>query len=100
MNILSSTKGGLFPGDVLFELKATHGFPLDFALDLILVGERLVISWVPFIEAARKNGWWDFQTYQVLCHAMEQAQLPLEMQAGIKARFQIYVLENPLTRTD
>lgn len=84
----------MFRGDVLFDLKCTHGFPLDFALDRIINDEGMAVDWVAFIEAARKNNWWDYQTYDVLCHAMEDAAVPREMQAEIRLRFQRYVMAN------
>lgn len=95
--VVGLTDGGtaIFRGDVLFEMKATHGFPLDFALDRIINEKGFVVDWVAFIEAARRNKWWDFQTYEVICHAMEDAMLPKDMQAAIRERFQLYVLAYP-----
>ena len=84
----------MFPGDFLFELKATHGFPLDFALDRILNQEKLVVEWVSFIEAARTNGWWDFKTYEVLVHALMDAEVDRDLAQGILDRFKIYVVKN------
>ena len=86
----------MFRGDVLFEMKATHGFPLDFSLDKIINERGYAVDWVAFIETARRNKWWDFQTYEVICHAMEDAMLPKTMQAEIKVRFKAYVLKYPL----
>jgi hypothetical protein len=85
----------MFRGDVLFELKATHGFPLDFALDRIINDECMAVDWPAFIDAARKNKWWDFQIYETLCHAMVDAMLPRDMQDAIRTRFQRYVLAYP-----
>lgn len=82
----------MFRGDILFDLKCTHGFPLDFALDRIINDEGMAVDWVAFIEAARKNNWWDYQTYEVICHAMEDASIPREMQAEILLRFKLYVM--------
>lgn len=84
----------MFRGDVLFELKTTHGFPLDFALDRIINDAGMAVDWVAFIEAARRNKWWDFQTYEVMTHAMEDAQIPAATAAAIRQRFQRYVLAN------
>jgi hypothetical protein len=55
-----------------------------------------VVEWPSFIEAARENGWWDFQTYDAICVGMEDAGIERPVQAGIKARFQQYVLTHPL----
>ena len=85
----------LFPGDLLFDLKATHGLPLEFALDKIIVQEGCAVDWVGFIEAARRNDWWDFRTYETVCHGMADAQLSEDMQQGIRHGFQRYVLSCP-----
>jgi alanyl-tRNA synthetase len=84
----------MFRGDVLFDLRCAHGFPLDFALDRIINDEGMAVDWVAFIEAARRNQWWDYQTYETICHAMVDAALPREMQAAIRLRFQRYVMAN------
>jgi hypothetical protein len=88
----------MFRGDVLFELKATHGFPLDFALDSIINDKGMAVNWPEFIETARKNQWWDFQTYDVILHAMEDAQIPKDIYNGIKYGFQRYVMKYPNPR--
>lgn len=87
-------KDNVFPGDVLFELKATHGLPLDVAIEQIF-NRGIVIDWVGFIEAARKNNWWDFQTYDVILDALRDALCDNELIDGIKLRFQMYVMNNP-----
>lgn len=85
----------MFRGDVLFELKATHGLPLDFALDSIINDRGMAVNWPEFIETARRNEWWDFQTYDVLLHAMEDAQVPKDIYNDIKRGFQRYVMMYP-----
>lgn len=90
-----ATEGSAFPGEVLFNMKATHGIPLDFALDKIINQNGMAVDWVAYLEAARDNKRWDYQTYEDICHAMVDAELPLDMQAAIKKRFQIYVMKNP-----
>ena len=85
----------MFDGAVLFELKATHGFPLDFALDRIINQRGCAVDWVGFIEAARSNKWWDFQTYKVLQEGLLDAGLPRGMAREIELRFQRYVLKYP-----
>lgn len=85
----------MFRGDVLFELKATHGFPLDFALDRIISQEGMAVDWVAFIEAARKNKWWDFQTYEAIDHAMVDAMITKDSRKAILDRFKLYVLRVP-----
>ena len=85
----------MFRGDVLFELKSTHGLPIEMVLDRIINECGMAVDWVAFIEAARRNGWWDFQTYDVIRYGMEDAGLPREMQSAIIERFQLYVLAYP-----
>ena len=87
----------LIRGEAVFKLKATHGLPLDFALDRIVNEGGHAIAWVGFVEEARRNGWWDFQTLQVIEEGMEDAQLPRDMQKAIKDRLKVYMLANPLT---
>ena len=96
--IINITESGnkVFPGNVLFNFKATNGFPLDLAIHRIIAEAGLAIGWVDFIEAARSNKWYDFQTYEVITHALEDAMLPKPYIEGVKTRFQAYVLANPL----
>ena len=91
---LTSDNKLIFSGRLLFELKATHGFPLDFALDKIINDNNMAVDWVEFIETARANKWWDFQTHEVLTHALIDAQVDKELKDQILLRFQLYVLQN------
>ena len=89
-----------FPGRVLFNLKATHGIPLDFAIDHILNanpdGPRCFIEWPSYIEEARRNKRWDFQTYDDIRHALEDCvSYSKEQQKEILDRFKIFVLKYP-----
>ena len=85
----------MFSGRLLFELKATHGVPLDFSLGRIIEDCALAVDWVEFIETARKNKWWDFQTYELLMHAMVDAALPEDFRRAVESRFKTYVVRNP-----
>ena len=85
----------LFDGAELFELKATHGFPLDFVLDRIINEEGWAIHWPGFIDAARRNQWPDYRTLRVAKEALIDAYLPRGMADAIEARFKLYVLEHP-----
>jgi alanyl-tRNA synthetase len=89
----NSRRRTVFNGAKLFELKATHGFPLDFALDRIINEKGMPISWVDFIEAARKNKWWDFQTIEVITHALEDAQVASKEE--IINRAKLYMMKSP-----
>lgn len=85
----------LFPGATLFAMKATHGLPLDFALDRIINDAGMAVDWGGFIDAARENGWWDFQTIEAMGHALSDALLPRDVQREIVARAKLYMLANP-----
>ena len=85
----------LFDGAELFALKDTHGFPLDFALDKIINQSGMAVDWPAFIEAARRNGWWDFQTLDVMQAGFLDAGLPRGMGVDIEIRFKRYVLRYP-----
>ncbi len=81
----------IFSGEKLFNLKATHGLPLDFAVDRIF--ERgYVVGWPDFIEAARLNKWYDYQTYEAISHAVADAMLPKESQEAILAGCRLYIM--------
>ncbi len=81
----------IFSGEKLFNLKATHGLPLDFAVDRIF--ERgYVVGWPDFIEAARHNKWYDYQTYEAISHAVADAMLQKETQEAILAGCRLYIM--------
>ena len=85
----------IFDGGKLFDLKATHGLPLDFAVDRIF--ERgYVVGWPDFIEAARRNKWVDYQTYEAISHAVADAMLPKETQEGILAGCRLHIMSPAL----
>ena len=81
-------------GWFLFDLKATHGLPIDFALDKIME-HKATVEWPSFIERARKCGRWDFQTYRELSHALEDSSVGRGARKDILDGFKRYVLANP-----
>jgi alanyl-tRNA synthetase len=85
----------MFNGSVLFELKVTHGLPLDFALDRIINDLGMAVDWVAFIESARKHKWWDYQTYALITHSMTDAGISRELRESITSGFQAYVVTYP-----
>lgn len=85
----------LYPGDDAFELKATHGMPLDDVFHKIIVEHNLQLDWAGFIEAARRNGWWDFQTHEAIQVALEEAGVDRDTRREILIRFRLYVVANP-----
>ena len=89
-----------FSGAKLFDLKATHGLPFDFSLARLIGELGLSIDWPEFIETARKNGWWDFQSYEAICYAMADALIPRDEQEHIKNNLRSYIMSTLPTETD
>lgn len=89
----------MWAGRDLYIMKATRGFPLDMAIDEILnlSGAQIhFIEWPSYIEAARRDGRWDFQTYADLSNALEDCQgYSKEQKAEILQLFKAYVLKYP-----
>lgn len=82
-----------FSGAKLFELKATHGLPLDVAVDRIVNSEKLSIDWCGFIDQARVQGWYDFQTLDVAEQALTDADVPRDYRDLVILRMKCYILE-------
>lgn len=89
-------QAALYPGSKLFELKATHGLPLDIAVDRIINFEQLRIEWPSFIETARKNGWWDYMTLEAIEVALTDSDINRMLRDGIIASIKMYMLANPI----
>ncbi|UQT03023.1 alanine-tRNA ligase [Serratia phage vB_SmaS-Totoro] len=85
----------VFPGDRLFELKATHGVPLEISVAAIL-NKGKVIDWSQFIEQARRNKFWDFQILDMITNAIQDAGLDPDYITGVVERTKFYMLKNPL----
>jgi len=84
----------IFPGARLFQIKATHGVPLDITLDL-LFSRHLRVDGQGFVDEARRNHWWDFQTLDVVQNALAEVLDHTDQQA-ILLRLKRYMLENRL----
>ena len=95
MNITTDGRR-MFPGEVLFNLRSTRGLPLDFALDRIINERGLSVEWLGFVNAARRNGWKDYQTFTVIEHALQDAGLTAEMKQGITDGIRRYMLGSGL----
>jgi alanyl-tRNA synthetase len=85
-------------GSVLFHLKATHGLPLDVAISRA-TSKGMTIEWPSFIEEARHNGWWDFQTHDAIRDALVDAEVASTVREQIMLRFRAYVMEHRLLDT-
>jgi alanyl-tRNA synthetase len=77
-------------GELLFKLKATHGLPLDMALDRI-IEHKVSVEWPSFIEAARADGWPDWKTYYALKYGLQDAFMPQSVKQAILDGFATYV---------
>lgn len=88
----------IFPGAILFQLKATHGLPLDFAIDRVR-RDGLTIEWPGFIGEARKNGRWDHQTIEDMQHALADSDVGREDAHQIILRAKAWMMANPPPNT-
>lgn len=96
MQILGTASTHMFPGDKLFELYATHGLPLDAAINRVMLIERRGITWDKFIEQARKNNRWDFQILDMMENGLMDGCVDKHEIEGILQRAKLYMLQNPL----
>jgi len=88
-----------FCGRTLFQLKATHGLPLDVPVDRIINTEKWCIGWDDFILEAREQGWYDFQTIDVAEQALTDADVDRAYRDEVIKRMKLYVVKYPLSTT-
>lgn len=81
-------------GKFFFEMKATHGVPWDVALQQIRF-KGYTITWDEFIDAARSNKWWDFQTLDAITFVLQDVIHDKEEVQEILSRMKLYILQNP-----
>jgi len=86
----------IFQGKAAFELKATHGLPLDQVFHEVLVKRKLTIDWVGFLKAARSNNRWDFQTLPDIELSLSDAGVDQETIQAILQRCKLWILSNPM----
>lgn len=87
----------IFCGKKLFELKATHGMPLDVAIqEIVDSGAR--ISWGAFVDQARINNWWDFQILELVETSLGMTILDRDYRTEIVQRMKLYMMTKPLER--
>jgi alanyl-tRNA synthetase len=85
----------IFPGAKLFQLKATHGMPLENALDILINQHSLKIDWVGFVDEARKNEWWDFQTLEAVENALIESTVNRDIVVNTVIGLKRYMLQQP-----
>jgi hypothetical protein len=85
----------LFPGDRLFQLRATHGLPIGDAIQKIY-NTTTGVDWVSFIEEARRNGWYDFQTIDAIENAFIDCDFDKAFSLTVIKRMKQWILANPL----
>lgn len=83
-----------FSGAKLFHLKATHGLPLEVAIDMIMNTNGLKIDWPGFIDTARQNDWWDFQIVEAVELALQDGLIEPRLIRGIVTRVKDHILKN------
>lgn len=86
----------LFSGRTAFNLKATHGLPLDAVFHTVIVEKNLMIDWPEFICAARENKRWDFQTVPDVEQSLSDAGVHRDTISEIIARMKLWILANPM----
>lgn len=84
----------IISGAFFFEMKSTHGVPWDVALEQIRV-KGYTITWNEFIDAARNNKWWDFQTLEAITFVLQDVIQDKEEVQEIISRMKLYILNNP-----
>lgn len=85
----------IFPGARLFQLKATHGVPLEISLEN-LTRRSMVVDWTDFVKEARLSGWYDFQTLEVIQNALADV-FDRDVQEAVILRIKRFILKNPMT---
>jgi len=93
--IIGVTVNGTFvvDGAFVYQLKATYGLPLSVSLDRIINEDGFMISWSDFIDEARKNKIWDFQTIDEIEYSLIDAGIPKKIQKQILDRCKIYIMK-------
>lgn len=81
-----------FSGKKVFHYKATHGIPIDQAIAW-LIGHGYSIDWVEFIEEARANKWYDFQTIDVIETGLADSGVLPEYREAVVARAKLYIMK-------
>ena len=81
-------------GEFVFDLKASHGFPLDFALAIIIDQKGYMVSWPGFVQEALKNNWYGYQIYEAIEHALVEAQINKALTQNILSGLREYMWYN------
>jgi hypothetical protein len=82
----------IYQGKKLFELKATHGLPLDIALDHLFAA-GVSIDWTGFIDCARSNGWYDFKIIALIETSLEDCLIDRDTKLAIVERSKAYIMD-------
>jgi alanyl-tRNA synthetase len=84
-----------FPGSRIFTLKATHGLPIDAAIERIH-SAGIAIDWYSFIEEARANRWYDFKTIAAIQTGLEDSMTDKKTIRLIIDECKRYVMQNKI----
>jgi len=93
-NPLAKTQYVAYPGDKFFHLKTTHGVSWTVAVYLVMVKYRFVIDWISFVQEARKNKWYDFQTVKAIESSLQESGVDRTLVDGIMLRMKHYMQNN------
>lgn len=91
--MITDSLKGVFPGEYIFKLKDTMGLPLDFSVSNVL-SRGYVIDWVSYIEEARNQFRWDYQTFEDLKYLRSELSEYRDYFDDVIKRFKCYVVKN------
>lgn len=79
-------------GETIFELKDTHGLPLEIIIDEC-IARNVTIIWAEFIDAALNHGWNGSQIYRIMKEGLtESLSATDEYTSGVLERTRLYLM--------
>ncbi len=82
-------------GAEIFKMKDTHGLPFSISFEQC-ENRGLMIDWIGLLNAARKHGWWDFQTIEQIEEGFHDSRAWQDKRDEILNRLKIYIMANPI----
>lgn len=86
----------IFDGAKAFQMKATHGLTLDIVIDHVMVKHSFTISWDKYIEEARRNKRFDYQTIQEIEVGLSDAGIDKAIVHETIQRAKLFILKHPM----
>jgi len=84
----------IFSGKIAFNLKDTHGLPLDIVFDEVINKQERMIDWLEFCLEAATHGWENQKIFKEIGYALSDARVHKELTSGILNRLKIYLKIN------